>query len=115
MFTGYVFSIVIADHPTVVECIRFPGRERSINIPQEISTNYHYFGLLLLEDTTEARIRNIEHKHKRDPEKINIEILREWIDKKGKQPVSWETLIEVLYDIGLDALASEIKAVKLHV
>ena len=44
---------------------------------------------------------------------INTEILREWATGRGKKPVSWETLIEVLCDIGLGALASEIEVVKL--
>ena len=108
VFTGYVFCIVIADHPTVVECIRFRGRERRINIAQEIGTKYYYFGILLLEDTTGGRLHNMERQYREDAEKINLEILCEWINGKGKLPVSWKTLIEVLRDIGLHVLASEI-------
>ena len=54
----------------------------------------------------------MEHKYRGDAERINEEILREWTSQKGKQPVSWETLIEVLQDIELSVLASEIEAVK---
>ena len=110
-----MFCIVIADNLHIIECIRFQGRERRINIPREIGTHYYPFGILLLNDTNGTRVRYLENKHKRDPEEVNIEILSEWIDKKGKLPVSWETLVEVLYDMKLDALASEIEAVKLHV
>ena len=39
---------------------------------------------------------------------INLEILRLWIGGKGK-PLSWNTLINVLKDIGLGILASDIK------
>ena len=43
---------------------------------------------------------------------INTEILREWATGRGKQPVSWETLTEVLHNIGLGSLASEIEVMK---
>ena len=52
------------------------------------------------------------HKHLNDAEQINTEILQEWLTGRGKQPVTWATLIEVLRDIKLSALASEIEAVK---
>ena len=105
--------VVTSDDPTVLECIKFQGRERRINIPQEIGTKYHDFGVLLLDDRNGARVRNMEHKHRGDAERINKEILREWATGRGKASVSWETLIEVLRDVELCALASEIEAVKL--
>ena len=93
--------------------MRFRGRERRINIPQEVSTKYHQFGILLL-DTNGARVHNIEHKHLRDAEQINMEILEEWVSGRGRQPISWATLTEVLRDVELSELASEIEAVKLQ-
>jgi len=51
--------------------------------------------------------------HRYDAQRINIQILSEWIDKKGKMPVKWRTLTEVLHDIELSTLASEIEEVKL--
>ena len=110
MFTGYFY--VIADCPSMLECIRFRGRQRRINIPQEIGSNYFYFGLHLLNDPNGIRVRNIEHDY-REIERINIEILQAWVTGRGKQPVTWETLTEVLRNIGLGTLASEIEAVKL--
>jgi len=89
--------------------VRFRGRERRINVPQEISTKYTQFGILLLEDTNGNRVRNMEHKHRGDAEQINTEILQEWVSGRGKQPVSWETLTEVLRDVELCTLATEIE------
>ena len=51
----------------------------------------------------------IVHDH-RDAEKITLKILQRWIDGEGQQPVSWETLINVLQYIGLNELAKEIKS-----
>ena len=54
----------------------------------------------------------MEHDY-REIEQINAEILREWATGRGKKPVTWKTLTEVLRDIELCTLASEIEAVKL--
>ena len=95
--------------PTLIECIRFRGRERRINIPQEIGVKYYQFGLLLLENDT---IHSIAHKHREDAERINIEVLEEWVAGRGKHPVTWQTLTQVLRDIELRTLAVEIEEVK---
>ena len=97
----------------MIECVRFKGRERRINIPQEIGVKFHDFCLVLLEDDTGARIQSIAHKHNNDAEKINVEVLQQWMTGRGKQPVTWMTLTEVLRDMDLPVLAGEIVAVKL--
>ena len=51
-------------------------------------------------------------KHHYDAEEINTEILQEWLTGRGRQPVNWATLFEILHDIELSALAGEIEAVK---
>ena len=83
-----------------------------INVAEKISTKYHDFGILLLDDSDGTRVQNMELKHRQDAERINKEILQEWAAGRGKKPVSWETLTEVLHDIGLSTLADEIEAVK---
>ena len=98
----------------MIECIRFRGRERRINIPQEIGVKYYQFGLLLLEDNTGARINTLTHKHMKDAEQINMEVLQQWLAGRGKHPITWKTLTEVLHDIELSRLAGEIEAVKCH-
>ena len=103
-----------ADRPTLIECVRFRGRERRINIPQEIGIKYHDFGLFLLEDDTGARIHSITHKHNNDAEQINMEVLQQWITGRGKHPVTWTTLTQCLCDIELTVLAGEIEAIKCH-
>ena len=100
--------------PTMMDLVRFQGRERRINIPQEIGINYRQFGILLLEDTNVSRVRTMEHKHQRDAEQINMEILEQWVSGSSKQPVTWRTLMEVLRDVELSELASDIGAVKLQ-
>ena len=83
-----------------------------INVAEKIGTKYHDFGILLLDDSDGTRVKNMECKHREDAERINKEILQEWAAGRGKKPVSWETLTEVLHDIELSTLADEIEAVK---
>ena len=96
----------------MLELIRFRGRERRINIPQEISTEYKNFGCLLLEDSTGAKICNIDKTNRGNPEDINSEVLRLWIEGKGKMPVTWRTLVNVLRDVDLTQLADDIEVIQ---
>ena len=101
-----------AGRPDLMELIRFKGRGRRINIPQEVGTHYQQFGILLLNDPTGSCVRNIIHKCREQPEDIIFEILRQWLEGKGGS-VTWETLVETLEDIGLRTLAQDIRDVKL--
>jgi len=49
-----------------------------------------------------------------DSEQTSMEILKEWLAGRGKHPVTWNTLIEILHDTELRTLAREIEAVKLQ-
>ena len=70
------------DRPTLIECIRFRGKKKRINIPQEIGVKYRVFGLLLLEDHNGARICALALKQMNDANEINIEIIEEWVAGK---------------------------------
>ena len=85
--------------------------KRVLNIFEEVGTEYVQFGTFLLVDSTGARVKNMAHKNLNDPERINIAILQEWLIGRGKQPVTWTTLVEVLRDIKLATLANDIEAV----
>ncbi len=71
---------------------------------------YHYFGILLLEDHIGARLKAVVHEFGRDAKAVNREILFQWLDGRGRQPVSLKTLIEVLNDIDLQALTNGIES-----
>jgi len=73
-----------------LELVRFRGKTKIINLPQEISTNYLKVGILLLKDEAGARVKGIEHRYREDSEQIIPKILEQWINGNGKQPVTWE-------------------------
>ena len=78
----------------------------------EIATKYVQFGTFLLDDRNGSKVKIMARKHLNDAEEINTEILQEWLTGRGKQPVTWPTLVKVLDDIELSSLADEIEAVK---
>ena len=78
----------------------------------EIATKYVQFGIFLLDDKTGSRVKVMAHHHLNNAEQINTEILSEWLTGRGKKPVDWATLVEVLCDIELSTLAGDIEAVK---
>ena len=99
--------------PTLPELLKFTcTAKRVMNIPVEIAIKYVQFGTFLLDDSNGSRVKIMAHKYLNDAERINTEILKEWLTGRGKQPVTWATLVEVLRDIELSTLAGEIEAVK---
>ena len=103
----------LTGRPTLRELLKFTRADkRKINIAEEIADEYKMFGTFLLEDDTGQKVRSMEIKHHFDPSKINTQILEEWIKGKGKQPLTWGTLIEVLREIELTTLANDISTIK---
>ena len=99
--------------PTLPELLKFTCTDRTVlNISVEVATKFSQFGIFLLDDKNGSRIHNMVYKHHDHPERINTEILQEWLAGSGKQPVTWATLTKVLRDIELSTLAGEIEAVK---
>ena len=108
-----LLSCIPDTKPTLLELLRFMCTDqRVVNIPVEIATKYVQFGTFLLDDRTGSRVKIVAHKHHYDAEQINMEIIQEWLAGRGKQPVTWATLVEVLHDIELSTLAVEIETIK---
>ena len=83
----------------------------NLQIPTKIGASYSSFGVLLLNDETGNIVHGIEKEKGRNPEEINQEILQRWLGGEGKQPVTWEILIQVLNDSRLSQLAADIQSV----
>ena len=94
------------------QLLNFKDGTSIINIPLRISTKYFNFGTQLLYDFN--YVRSLEQQWNRDSQQINTLILQEWLNGKGKEPRTWATLVEVLKDIELGELASQIKGSIMH-
>ena len=95
--------------PKMTELIKCVGQKGRHNIPEEIGTDYFNFGIFLLNDKTGTKITAFEWEYQKHSEAINREILRQWLEGRGKYPVTWATLIEVLKDISKMTLAEDIE------
>lgn len=79
-----------------------------MNIIKRIGTNYKAFGTQLLNDENYATTGAIAKEFQNNAFEINFEVLVQWIQGKGRHPVTWKTLVEVLKDIDPE-LAKEIE------
>ena len=113
MFAVSTNTVTIGTKPTLPELMKFTFTDGTVvNILIEIALKFSQFGTFLLDDRSGSRVSIMAYKHRYDAEQINMEIIQEWLSGRGKQPVTWDTLVEVLRDIELSTLAGEIEAVK---
>ena len=75
----------------------------------EIGTHYEKFGTLLLEDKKGSIVDSIVKSKHYVPVDITVEILRQWLQGKGRKPVTWQTLVKCLQDTDLTTLADDMK------
>ena len=81
-----------------------------VNIVEQIGTKYETFGILLLRDDNGQLVSNIKYDNKENGvESIVTAIIREWLFGRGKLPVSWKTLIEILREMNLKILADDVE------
>ena len=97
------------DRPALPHLIDFKTSTGSINIVKCIGTHYNVLCTLLLEDNDGTVTQAIRDQYHYDAAKINYEILKQWIQGEGRQPVQWSTLIDVLKKIKLTELAKKIE------
>ena len=97
------------DRPTLPELIDFKTGTENMNILKHIGTLYNDLGILLLDDKAGTVTKAIEKQCHHVVYDINLQILRQWIQGEGRQPVQWSTLIDVLKKIKLSVLAKKIE------
>ena len=84
-------------------------KDRSVNIAEKIGTDYKHFGTLLLSDSDGSKVNIIEMSKHGDPVAITAEILEQWLQGRGRKPVTWQTLIKCLRDMQRIVLADDIE------
>lgn len=98
------------DSPTLPELQHFPVNGGFKDLVDEIGNDYEKFGILLLNDDNGIRVKGIEKTKNGDLIGITVEILRQWLQGKGRKPVTWRTLVKCLKDTNLHAPAGIIEA-----
>ena len=81
----------------------------SINIYDEVGSSYEQFCTCLLPDNSESKLQQFM-KECQNGNCIIQKVLEHWLDGKGKQPVTWRTLILNLREcVRLHQLADEVE------
>ncbi len=91
--------------------LKFEGKTQSYDIRQEVGSKYRECCTFLLNDRDGRTFQIIVGQYQCNPLWINHEIFSKWLQGKGRQPVTWATLVRVFRDIRMDSLADEICAV----
>ena len=97
------------DRPTLEQLIDFKTSTGSVNVVKLIGTDYNQLGAFLLKDEAGTITDAIADEHHHNAFKVNYHILKQWIQGKGRQPVQWSTLIDVLKKIKHSELAKKIE------
>ena len=110
----HTLLLYIDEVPTLRELLCFPIMPgRKVNLLEKIGSDYFMFGILLLEDDDGDQIFAFEKEQMKNAVDICRQIVKLWLKGKGKQPVTWSTLVTVLQEMDLNQLAKNIADVRL--
>ena len=106
------FSLTcVGDKPGLEILKKFPGKSGRLNVIERISTNYTTFGTFLLQDDDGSKVSAIERTRQLNSALICEDIVKDWLQGKGKKPVTYTTLVQCLRDTDLNTLADDIEGV----
>ena len=80
------------------------------DLAEEMS-DYSGFAICLLEDKRGNQLGNIKRGFGPQVKDILNQVFTEWLNGRGKKPVSWKTLIQCCKNSGHDELSKDITAV----
>ena len=96
--------------PTLVTLGAFKKRDgTTISILAKLGTDYTNFGIYLLNDGDGTVVEQIDNNHRGQAGPIMTDIARKWIRGQGKQPITWQTLLEVIHTMNLKTLETELR------
>lgn len=110
VITGFQSHRSLEDKPTLQGLSNFKTQlGNTINVVKWIGRCYSALGKVLLNDDSGTVTSGIVSARKQNAVAINNEILTQWLEGQGIQPVTWLTLIDVLKKTGLSELAQMIQ------
>ena len=87
---------------------RFVGVSgKPVRVVEEVCADWEKLALAL--QFRGGVIRAVERSQHFQVEAACLTILQRWLDGEGRQPVTWETLMESLEDIEYGTLASDLR------
>ena len=86
-----------------------PIGSETIDVLEKIGIDYDQFGMQILQDDNGDAVEEIKDDEN-GARKIKRAIMKRWLKGKGKEPVSWRTLVEVLESVKLRELVKELQS-----
>ena len=83
-----------------------------INIMEHLSADWPSFAIHLDFDHLGTTVQNINRDHRYGKDCIR-EVVTRWLGGAGRQPATWEVLVDILDDMKLRYLAGQIRSIKL--
>ena len=102
-------SLTVQQQPNLIEVTNFKTTSGTINLAERIGVKYKSLGIQLLEDATGSITDAIEKECHFLTVDIILKIFKRWVEGRGRKPITWATLIEVLKNIQLSTLAHDIE------
>ena len=83
---------------------------KTIEIIKYIAADWHdRVGIHLNFDPTGRTLALIRARHPSDPEACCTDMMKEWLEGRGRRPVNWATLVRVLKDGEFSVLAEDVE------
>ena len=99
------------DKPSLLDLKKFPGKHGRFDVMERIGVNYPELGMFLLQDHDLSKVSALELTWQRASLPICRDIMKDWVQGKGKLPVTYATLLHCLRDADLHSLAKDIEDV----
>ena len=108
LFLSYLHA---DDKPSLLDLRKFPGKRHKFDVMERIGVKYSDFGMFLLQDHDLTKVSALELTWQRASLPICRDIMKDWVQGKGKLPVTYATLLHCLRDADLHSLAKDIEDV----
>ena len=80
-----------------------------MKIISTIAAKWEKFGILLDFDETGRILDRIAKDHPSDAERCCTQMMKEWLEGRGRQPATWATLIDLLKDADINDLTQQLE------
>ncbi len=88
--------------------LKTPSGKR-VEIIKTIAPHWNKFGIYFDFDETGLTLDCIAKKHSFNPIDCCTQMMKEWLEGRGRQPATWATLIDLLKDAEMNDFAQQLE------
>ena len=104
------FSIHLGELPTVAQLKQLRSHNgKSIKIITEVAAEWEDMARSL--DFSDAEVRNNSRDYGNSVELACTNVFAKWLEGNHKKPVTWQTVIDCLRELGMNVAAKDLNAI----